>query len=437
MSNWTAQSKLAKTVTAAGFSYDPQQDILYSRMDAPQRKLGYAYGYDKYALVMNMAIDCEPIFFEYNDMVWMIELWKGQYGLETGCEIGVYNRNPHDDAHFIKVLDDALGKRPHDSNPQHGLFFNCVPDNERLEMSFTLYRDNVKLFSRGPKHHWWLTGFKWGVYSEPSQLTMHIDITFPNANMKLAFETALGQLGYQNTSKNKTQVSFVFDRPRTYQPRLKDPKLKQVAEDNQKMVAAYKGYGLPTNDPNDVPSKVTKEIIRDILPYDHFFKHVLDTALSDTSQWLAVFSKLENFKALDFSCVVQFENRSEYYTMYLTKYGVDKSIHPRGSDLGYYAIHPPQVILPGTKGRLLLKDYQGRHGAEGWVTYELKDFDNHGGAIRFSFGCPTGVYDNHVAISRYNPEIYFYARSGKGKVLAKNEVPKKKHPLYVDFVIKV
>ena len=38
-----------------------------------------------------MIIDCEPICFMYGGKNWMIELWKGQYGLETGGEIGVYN----------------------------------------------------------------------------------------------------------------------------------------------------------------------------------------------------------------------------------------------------------------------------------------------------------------------------------------------------------
>ena len=89
---WTPQSVLALAVDAAGFRYDPRQDIIYSKMYPLQRHFGYAYGYDAAALAMNAIIDCEPIFFDYAGKTWMIELWKGQYGLETGCEIGVYNR---------------------------------------------------------------------------------------------------------------------------------------------------------------------------------------------------------------------------------------------------------------------------------------------------------------------------------------------------------
>ena len=69
----------------------------------------------------------------------MIELWKGQYGLMTGCEIGVYNR-PLNDPPEWALLDRFLGRREHDPTPSHNKFFACANDNELLEMSFTLKR---------------------------------------------------------------------------------------------------------------------------------------------------------------------------------------------------------------------------------------------------------------------------------------------------------
>jgi hypothetical protein len=92
---------------------------------------------------------------------WMIELWKGQYGLETGCEIGVYNRTIGSTSFVYRILDATVGQRPGDTNPSHNLFFDCASDSELLLMSSTLYRNGQKVFSRGPEKHWWLTGFKW------------------------------------------------------------------------------------------------------------------------------------------------------------------------------------------------------------------------------------------------------------------------------------
>ena len=94
---WPNGLPLARSLTQwlpPGFWYDPQQDIIFSRMDALQRKFGYAYGYDDSIFLINAVIDCEPIFFSFAGKTWMIELWKGQYGVMTGCEIGVYNRAP-------------------------------------------------------------------------------------------------------------------------------------------------------------------------------------------------------------------------------------------------------------------------------------------------------------------------------------------------------
>ena len=87
-SPWTPTSALGYAVYAAGFLYNPDQDIIYSRMDALQRSFGYAFGYDAAALGMNADLDCEPIFFDYDGKHWMIELWKGQYGLETDAKSG-------------------------------------------------------------------------------------------------------------------------------------------------------------------------------------------------------------------------------------------------------------------------------------------------------------------------------------------------------------
>jgi UDP-2,3-diacylglucosamine pyrophosphatase LpxH len=142
---WTPRSLLAQAVVAAGFWYDPGQDIIFSRIDPLQRMFGYAYAYDAAALAMDSIIDCEPIFFDYAGKHWMIELWKGQYGLETGCEIGVYNRAIGSTSFVYGILDSTIGQRPGDSNPSHNLFFDCASDSELLLMSSTLYRNGQKV----------------------------------------------------------------------------------------------------------------------------------------------------------------------------------------------------------------------------------------------------------------------------------------------------
>jgi Domain of unknown function (DUF4474) len=212
---WTPTSMLAKAVDLAGFYYDPGQDIIYSKMYPLQRNFGYAYGYDAAALLMSAVIDCEPIFFDYAGKTWMIELWKGQYGLETGCEIGVYTRPTGSTGPFYFVLDHTVGVRPYDPTPEHKQYFDCAADSDLLVMSSTLYRKGQKLFSRGPEPHWWLTGFKWGVFSDPEDLTMDVSITCKDAAMATAFVTSVRRLGYQHASVSANTISFTFAAPYT------------------------------------------------------------------------------------------------------------------------------------------------------------------------------------------------------------------------------
>jgi hypothetical protein len=260
---WKRKTKLARAVWRAGFSYSPEQDIIFSRMGAWQRKFGYAYSYDLTApAIISAVIDCEPFFFKYDQKHWMIELWKGQYGLETGGEIGVYidrRRN---------FLDSTLGKRPHD--PANGRFFNCANDSELLEMSFSLARRGRELFGRSARKHWWLTGFKWGVLSDPEDLVMSLCIKMPSKKMRQAFVEAVKETGYEDVEVEGTSIRFVFDKPKTYQPRF-DPDytamVAQAAKNNKKIVSRYRGLQLPNNDPNEIDDDIAEVII------DYFKSH--------------------------------------------------------------------------------------------------------------------------------------------------------------------
>ena len=61
-----------------GFRYMASQDIITSRIDAFQRKLGYCTLYDKTALTFHMVFDALPVYFNYHGRTWLIEFGKGQ-----------------------------------------------------------------------------------------------------------------------------------------------------------------------------------------------------------------------------------------------------------------------------------------------------------------------------------------------------------------------
>jgi hypothetical protein len=192
---------LNKELEPFGFAYDPYHDIFYSILYPWQRDFGYGKIYDDASPFLSMIFDYEKIYFEYANMMWLIELWKGQYGMTTGGEIGIYK---------TAITDDY-----------EDIIFDCINDNELLPMHFILKKDNSPIILRDDLH-WWLTGFKLGEFTNPSNLKMEINITFRDNEMLNSFVTALNKIDYNELKISNNSVSLTFDRPhkKNFRPRL-------------------------------------------------------------------------------------------------------------------------------------------------------------------------------------------------------------------------
>lgn len=196
--------KLNELLAPSGFAYDAEQDIFYSRIDSWQRKFGYGRSYDEAAAPLNMIIDCEPIYFEYEEKKWMIEFWKGQYGITTGGEVGVYYLPKPNLAE--EILNNML-------------IYQCVEDADTLKIQTVLWKGGRQLYYRRG-YHWWLTAFVLGEYSKPKELEMDIEITLKDIEMRDAFLKGLYEAGYRTEEINvaATTVWIHFDKPHTRQP---------------------------------------------------------------------------------------------------------------------------------------------------------------------------------------------------------------------------
>lgn len=183
---------------------EPYQDIFYSLMNPWQRDLGYCRLYDEASAALSMIIDCEPIPFEYNGRKWLIEFWKGQYGMNTGGEIGIYY---------------TTGPSLNIPGIFNGTFYHSVNDEDCINMSFVLRKNGNILFTRNG-YHWWLTGFKLGEFSKPSELTMDIVLELYDRRMAYTFVNALLKVGYTEgefaISGNKVMVHYT--KPHNPQP---------------------------------------------------------------------------------------------------------------------------------------------------------------------------------------------------------------------------
>ena len=188
-------SLLNELVAPYGYYYIYDQDIFTTHIDAWQRDFGYSALYDKLSVHLNMVFDCLPVYFDYHGRTWLMEFWKGQYGINTGCEMGLY------------YTDHILSP-----DQRNSTLFQSVEDSDMVKMSFTLYKENETL-ARLNRVHWWLSAFHVGCFSRPKELSMHITVTFPNPEMAKLFADGLRAAGISplNVYRHRNSVSFPFE----------------------------------------------------------------------------------------------------------------------------------------------------------------------------------------------------------------------------------
>ncbi len=188
---------LKAALEPSGFTYDSETDLITSTLHPWQRQFGYEHLYDVGAPLFHMILHCQPIYFDYEGKTWLIELWKGQYGINIGSEIGVYYAD--------ELIEPEKRKSTH---------FSSINDQELLHLSSTLYLIR-KPYYKLERWHWWLTGFSLGTFAEPEDIVLDAAVTFPNHAMLNAFLDGVLELDIplRNISIHYLTVKIRFDHP--------------------------------------------------------------------------------------------------------------------------------------------------------------------------------------------------------------------------------
>lgn len=210
-----AQKKLLdELMQPFGFLSCPQQNIITSDIDSWQRTFGYTRLFDYSAPHFKMVFDCEPVYFDYDNRTWLIEFWKGQYGISCGAEIGIYR------ADTILSPDRLTNAR-----------FESISNSLMLPLSMQLFYQGRPLFCIA-QTHWWLTGFRPGFFAYPQDLSLRISITFLDREMADSFADALIAKGYcpYDIELCSASVAFTFGTPHSFQPRCKRPFVTHMAQ---------------------------------------------------------------------------------------------------------------------------------------------------------------------------------------------------------------
>lgn len=170
-----------------GYLYDPVNKCFYTASDPWQRNFGFTPLYDACAPFTIMFYNTIRLKFTYDNLDWMIQIWKGQYGwVFIGAEIGVYTKEPD---------FDVAG------------FYACASDENMLNMSMVIYLNDKVIINRPYGSYWWCTGFVPGVLPttivsvttgniNTDSMTMVARITLKDSNMASLFVKALEENGF-------------------------------------------------------------------------------------------------------------------------------------------------------------------------------------------------------------------------------------------------
>lgn len=157
-------------VFGIGHNFNFYEMTIYSTVDCWMRNYGFCLFYDVAAnlLPTNFKYITRRFKFSYDGLDWMIQMWKGNYFISNGGEVGLYWRE----------------------KGQLGSYYNCA--TEEIPMSLNVSIGDKVLVNRKLQDHWWICGFNLGekLYL-PTALTLRTTLVMPDKEMLEAFTASI------------------------------------------------------------------------------------------------------------------------------------------------------------------------------------------------------------------------------------------------------
>jgi len=119
----------------------------------------------------------------------MIQIWKGNYFVANGGEVGLYCRTPD----------------------KKGTFYECVDDSRMLPMTMEISHGDDVLVKKDREIHWWINGFNLsGKLYAPESLTMSFSIEMPDSEMLKAFTESMDKYDDVSYTAENLTVNVIW-----------------------------------------------------------------------------------------------------------------------------------------------------------------------------------------------------------------------------------
>lgn len=151
-----------------GFNFSLSEMVLYATVECWMRDFGFCLLYDVAANLIPVVYryNTRRFKFEYDGLQWMVQIWKGNYFVANGGEVGLYYREPR----------------------LYGSFYNCAEDDKMIPMEMQVCHGDTVLVNRPLKEHWWINGFNLsGKMYLPDTITLRFSLIMPDEEMRDAF----------------------------------------------------------------------------------------------------------------------------------------------------------------------------------------------------------------------------------------------------------
>lgn len=150
-------------LVGTGFEFNLKEMLVYATINAWMKDFGFCVLYDILANSFPMwNYVTRRIKFNYGGLEWMIQMWKGNYLITNGAEVGIYNRESY----------------------RFGSFYDSVTEEHYMPMSLQVLHGEEVLVNQPEQMHWWINGFQMSdrMYI-PDSLTLKSTLVFPDSEM--------------------------------------------------------------------------------------------------------------------------------------------------------------------------------------------------------------------------------------------------------------
>lgn len=154
-----------------GYDFNLEDMLIRATINGWMRGFGFCLEYDAFSYTTPFFFyHTRRFMFDYGGKEWMIQIWKGNYLVSNGSEVGVYNREK-----------GSLGS-----------YYNCADDEDMLKMTLELWHNDEPIYQLDAQNHWWANGFKLtkDLYTA-KELTMKFSLEMKDEEMLKAFTEAV------------------------------------------------------------------------------------------------------------------------------------------------------------------------------------------------------------------------------------------------------